>query len=276
MFNALKSMVNRVWDFIPWPKTQQEQRALTSLKNEVSQDIKKTEKKVRTRLTKEQKQLRDVEKRQKKYERERKKILASEKKVEREKSLRQRLLSDDEKCSLIRKLETESMSNEQRQNIERKLRDSKLETSRRKRQVGYKGYSRKRRMLDEKYSNLNEIFKGGVTVKKTEDIGNGSSVTYTIIPRNPTTATVSDFLQNSKSEALKLMNEFKDGYKFFMVLGVRLKKNRLLNNEVDYTNMHTSSKHINLNSNLDLDEIYDEGLTKMISVYLKKEHEGSG
>ena len=276
MFNALKSMVNRVWDFIPWPKTRQEQNSLRSLKSEVSQEIKKIERKVRTRLTKEQRQLRDVEKRQKKLERERRKVSTVEKRVEREKSLQQRLLTDDEKSSLIRKLETESMSNEQRQNIEKKLRDSKLETSRRKRQVGYKGDRMKREKFDEKYSNLNGIFKGGVTVKKTEDIGDGASVTYTITPRNPTTVTVRDFLENSKSEALKLMSEFNDGYKFMMRLTTRLKRNRLLNNETDYTNMYTSSTLTTLNSLLDLSVVYDEGTSKMLTVYLEKKHEGSG
>ena len=183
-----------------------------------------------------------MEKRQRKAERERKRIVAAEKKVEREKNLRQRLLSHDEKYNLIQKLETEAMSNEQRQSIEKKIKDSKLEETRRKRQGRYRGDKVKRKRFDEKYSNLKEIFKGGVYVKKTEDIGDGTSFTYTIIPRNPTTATVSDFLQNSKFEALKLINEFSDQYKFFMVLRARLKKNRLLNNEVDYTDMYTSSR----------------------------------
>ena len=57
MFNALKGMMNRVWNFIPWPTSEGDQKALTSLKSDVSQEINKTEKKVRKRLTDEQKVL---------------------------------------------------------------------------------------------------------------------------------------------------------------------------------------------------------------------------
>ena len=134
----------------------------------------------------------------------------------------------------------------------------------------------KMRRFDEKYTNLNEIFKGGVTVEKTEDIGSGTSETCTITPRNPSKISVSDFLNNAKSEALRLMNEFKENYKFKMVLSTRLKKSRLINNEVTYTDMHTSSKLVTLNPSIDLSEVYDEATLKMLNVYLKKEHEGSG
>ena len=47
MFNALKGIMNRVFEFIPRPTSQSDQRTLTSLKTNVSQEIKKTERKVR-------------------------------------------------------------------------------------------------------------------------------------------------------------------------------------------------------------------------------------
>ena len=56
MFNALKSMISKAWDFIPWPRTRQKQTLLTSYKKDLEKEIKKAEKKVRTRLTDEQKQ----------------------------------------------------------------------------------------------------------------------------------------------------------------------------------------------------------------------------
>ena len=283
MFSALKSMMNRVWDFIPWPTGQRQQRALTSLKTSVSQEIKKTEKEVtasskalRKRLTDEQKRLRESLRAQKRLDRERKRAANAEKKIVRERTLRIRLLSDDEKNSLFRRLETEAMSNGQRQAIEKKLKDSKLETTRRKKQSKYKGDKTRRQKFDEKYSDLSEVIRGGINVEKTEDIGNGTSESYTITPRNPSRITVSDFLTNAKSEALKLMDTFSENYKFKMVLSTRLKKSRLINNEMTYTDMHTSSKIISLNPSLDLSEVYDEGSLKMLNVYLKKEHEGSG
>ena len=263
MFNALKGMMNKVWNFIPWPTSQSEQRALTSLKSNVSQEIKKTEKKVRKRLTDEQKKLRESEARQKRLDRERKRTTNAEKKVERERALRTRLLSDDEKNSLIHRLETEAMSNTQRQAIEKKLKDSKLETTRRKKQSKYKGDRTKGQKFNEKYSDLGEVIRGGINVEKTEDNGNGTSETYTITPRNPSKITVSNFLANAKSEALKLMKTFNDKYKFKMVLNTRLKKSRLLNNEIIYTDMHTSSKLFTLNFSLDLSEVYDEATLKM-------------
>ena len=276
MFNALKGMMNNVWKFIPWPTSQSEQRALTSLKSNVSQEIKKTEKKVRKRLTDEQKKLREFEVRQKRLDRERKRTQNAEKKVERERALRNRLLSDDEKNSLIHRLETEAMSNVERQKIEKKLKDSKLETTRRKKQSKYKGDKTKGQKFNEKYSDLSEVIRGGINVEKTEDIGSGTSETYTITPRNPSKITVSEFLKNAKSEALKLMDTFNGNYKFKMTLSTRLKKSRLINNELTYTDMHTSSKIITLDPSLDLNELYDGGTTKMLNVYLKKEHEGSG
>ena len=276
MFNALKSMMGRVWNFIPWPTSQSDQKALTSLKSNVSQEIKRTQKNVRKRLTDEQKKLREFEARQKRLDRKRKRTQNAEKKVERERTMRNRLLSDDEKYSLTRRLETEAMTNTQRQEIEKKLRDSRLETTRRKKQTKYKGDKTKRQKFNEKYSDFNEVFRGGINVEKTEDIGNGTTETYTITPRNPSKITVSDFLANAKSEALKLMEAFKENYKFKMVLSTRLKKSRLINNELTYTDMHTSSKIITLDPSLDLSEVYDEGSLKMLNVYLKKEHEGSG
>ena len=77
MFNALKGMMSKVWDFIPW---QGEQKALSSLKSNVSQEIKRTEKKVRKRLTDEQKKVRELEARQKRLDRERKRTANAEKK----------------------------------------------------------------------------------------------------------------------------------------------------------------------------------------------------
>ena len=56
MFNALKSMISKAWDFIPWPRTRREQTLLSSYKKDLEKEIKKTERKVRTRLTNEQKQ----------------------------------------------------------------------------------------------------------------------------------------------------------------------------------------------------------------------------
>lgn len=247
------------------------------MRADVNKEITKTEKKVRKRLTDEQKKLRDLEARQKRVDRERKRAANAEKKVEREKALRNRLLSDNEKGSLIHQLETEAMSNDQRRTIEKKLRDSKLETSRRKRQTKFKGDATKKQKINEKYSDLSEVLRGGINVRKTEDIADGSTMTYTITSRNPTKVTVSDFLNRAKSEALKLMGEFSENYKFRMRLGTRLKKSRLLNeSEMTYTDMHTSSKFVVLNSSLDLGEVYDEATLKILNVYLKKEHEGSG
>ena len=272
MFNVLKSMVNKVWDFIPWPQTRQEQKSLRSLKKDLTQEIKNTEKKVRTRLTKEQRQHRDNLKRtlktQEKLERERKKIVASEKKVEREKSLRQRLLTDDEKSSLIRRLETEAMSNEQRQSIEKKIKDSKLEENRRKRQL-------KTQAPKKKIQDLKTVFERGVTVEKYDNISDGSILKFHIIPRN-SKMTVDDFMNDSKHEATKLMEKYSDERKFSMTLSSKLKRQRLLGNEADYKDMFTATKKITLFPTSDIDEIYEENSTVIRTVFYKKEHEGSG
>ena len=272
MFNALKSMMNRVWDFIPWPTSQSEQKSLRSLKKDMTQEIKNTEKKVRTRLTKEQRQARDNLKKtlatQKRLERERKKIAAAEKKVEREKSLRQRLLTDDEKNNLIQKLETEAMSNEQRQSIEKKIKNSRLEENRRKRQL-------KTKAPKKKITDLKTVFERGVTVEKYDDIGDGSILKFHIIPRN-SKMTVDDFLNDSKHEATKLMEKYNDERKFSMTLSSKLKRQRLLGNETDYKDMFTATKKITLFPVSDTDEIYEENSTVIRTVFYKKEHEGSG
>ena len=269
--------MNRVWEFIPWPSSRSERQTLRSLKTSVGTEIKKTEKKVRRRLTDEERKLRDHETRQERLDRERRRTTNAEKKLTRERALRDRLLSDDEKISLIHQLETEAMSDEQRQTIEKKLRDSKLETSRRKRQTKFKPSNAKKQKINKKYSDLDELLKGGIDVKKIEDIADGSSMTYMITSRNPTKVTVSDFLNKAKIEALKLMSEFSNNFKLKLRLETRLKKSRLLNDaEVSYTDMHTSSNYIILNSSLDLDKVYDQLTSKILNVYLKKEHEGSG
>ena len=272
MFNALKSVINKVWDFIPWPKTQEEQNSLRSLKRDLTQEIKNTEKKVRTRLTKEQRQHRDNLKktlaRQKKLERERKKIVAAEKKVEKEKSLRQRLLTDDEKYELVQRLKTESMSNEQRQEIEKKIKNSRLEENRRKRQV-------KIQAPKKKITNLKSVFERGVTVEKYDDIGDGSILKFHIIPRN-SKMTVDDFMNDSKHEATKLMEKYNDERKFSMTLSTKLKRQRLLGNESDYKDMFTATKKIILLPTSDINEIYEENSTVIRTVFYKKEHEGSG
>ena len=204
MFSVLKSMMNKVWGFIPWPQTQQEQNSLRSLKKDLTQEIRNTEKKVKTRLTKEQRQHRDALKkslaRQKKHERERKKIVAAERKVEREKGLRQRLLTDDEKYDLTRKLETEAMSNEQRQSIEKKIKDSRLEENRRKRQV--KTQAPKRKIQD-----LKTVFERGVTVRQTGNGVDGLILKFHIEPRN-SKVTVNNFFTDARHEAMKLMQKY--------------------------------------------------------------------
>ena len=69
MFSTLKSMINKVWDFIPWPRTRQEQNSLTSYKKDLEQEIKKTERKVRTRLTDEQRAQRALAKQERNKQR---------------------------------------------------------------------------------------------------------------------------------------------------------------------------------------------------------------
>ena len=272
MFSALKSMMSRVWDFIPWPQTRQEQKSLTSLKSDVSQEIKKTEKKVRQRLTKEQRQARDNLKKtlasQKKLERERKKIAAAEKKVEREKSLRQRLLTDDEKYDLIQRLNTEAMSNEQRQNIEKKIKGSKLEENRRKRQL-------KTQAPKKKITDLKSVFERGVTVKQTGNGADGLILKFHIEPRNPK-ITVNNFLTDARHEAMKLMQKYNSEHKFQMILSTKVKRQRLLGNDTDFRDIFTASKMTVLSTNIDLDEVYDTASTLISGIFYKKEQEGSG
>ena len=263
MFNALKSMVNRVWDFIPWPKTQQEQKSLTSFKKDLKQEIKNTEKKVRTKLTKKQTQQRDALKksftRQKKLEHKRRKIVAAEKKVEREKSLRRRLLTDDEKYSLVRRLETEAMSNAQRQNIEKKIKDSKFEENRRRRQL-------KTQAPKKKITDLKSVFERGVTVKQTGNGADGSILKFLIEPRNPK-MTVNNFLSDAKHEALKLMQKYNDERKFQMILSTKVKRQRLLGNDTDFRDIFTASKMTILNPSTDLDEVYDTASTTISGIF---------
>ena len=268
MFSALKGLMNRVWDFIPWPTSQNQQRALTSLRTNVSQEIKNTEKKVRKRLTDEQRRLREYEARQKRLDRERKRAANAEKKVVRERTLRNRLLTDSEKNSLIHRLETEAMSNDQRQVIEKKLKDSKLETTRRKKQTGYKGPKKK-------VTDLKSVFERGVTVEQTGNGADGMILKFQIKPRG-SNMTVNNFLIDAKHEVLRLMREYNNNYKFQMVLHTKVKRQRLLGNDTDTRDIFTSSRNFTFDPNTDFDEVYDEASTMMSRIFYKKEHEGSG
>ena len=64
MFNVLKSMLSKVWDYIPYPQTTQQRNLLSSYKKDLRQELRKTEKKVSTRLTAEQKQQKKISREQ--------------------------------------------------------------------------------------------------------------------------------------------------------------------------------------------------------------------
>ena len=279
-------MINKVWDFIPWPRTRQEQNSLTSYKKDLEREIKKTERKVRTGLTDEQKQERNKQKELTRQARlrqralrdeykllkaETKRLEAQARKQKKENNLRQRLLTRDEKAQLVKRLETEAMSNSQRQDIEKKLKDSKLESTRRKRQLKNQV---KYVAPNEKVTDLRSVFEKGVTVKKHDDIANSTVEKFWIIPRNPK-MTVDDFMNDAKPEALKLMEKY-DERKFSMVLSTKLKRQRLLGNESDYRDLFARTKNITLLPTSDINEIYEDNATVIRIFFYKKQHEGSG
>ena len=81
---------------------------------------------------------------------------------------------------------------------------------------------------------------------------------------------------DAKHEAMKLMEANNNETKFQMVLSSRVKRQRLLGNETDYRDIFTASKNFILNSNTDLDEVYDTASSTISGIFYKKEHEGSG
>ena len=276
MFNALKFIVNRIWDYIPFNRAAQRyQKSLMST-------VKNTKKTVKTKLSKGE---REVRKRQRNLDRERRQMTATTKKLEtelrkqrKESTMRSRLLSNDEKAHLVNRLKTENMTDAQRSEIQNKLKSSKPEASRIKRQLkkqGYKGDKQKMKKLDEQYSDLKRIFKTGLTVKRNRDLADGLIISFTIEPRD-TRATITSFMSDAKSEVLKLMNENSSETKFQMILSTKLKKQRLLNNNSDYKDTLTRTKFENLFATSDMNSIYDEMSETITTHFIKKEHEGSG
>ena len=112
-------------------------------------------------------------------------------------------------------------------------------------------------------------------LSKRQDIVGGTSQSYTITPRNPK-MTVTDFMADAKPEALKLMNKLNNEQKFRMVLSTKLKRLRLLGNNSDYKDTYTPTKNEILYPLTNTDEVYEDGSEKIKTIFLKKEHEGSG
>ena len=160
------------------------------------------------------------------------------------------------------------MSNTQQRDIEKRLKDSKLETTRRRKQL--KTQAPKKKMTD-----LKSVFERGVTVKQTRNGADGLILKFHIEPRNPK-MTVNNFLSDAKHEAMKLMQKYNNERKFQMVLSTKVKRQWLLGNDTDFRDIFTASKMTILNSNTDLDKVYDTASTTISGIFYKKEHEGSG
>ena len=254
-------MLNRVWDNIPWPSVPRQQRDLLSAyRSNIRQELKKTETKVRTRLTEDEKKLRLEQ--------------AKQKKLDKENRLSSRLLSQDEVFNLSNRLRTENLSDTQRQDIREQLRQSKLEAQRRKKQLRRQGYKGTGQKVQQDITSVSPNV--GLTVKEVNNISN-IIVSYIIEPIDKKHSTVTDFMDNAKAEVTKLMTKHNDNRRVQMILKTKLQRGVTEDKNITLKETLTRSNRDNIISpNTDVDKLYDTLSSSITSHFIKKEHEGSG
>ena len=258
MFSALKSILNRVWDYIPWQSVPTRQRDLLSeYRRGIRREVQKTETKVRKRLSEDEKKLRLEQ--------------AKQKKLDKENRLSSRLLSQDEVSNLNNRLRTENLSDTQRQGIHEQLRQSKLETQRRKKQLRRRGY-KDTGQKDNEPVGLNV----GLSVREVNNISN-IIVSYIVEPRDEKISTVTDFMRDAKTEVTKLMTKHNDNRRVQLILKTKLQRDKTEDNNITLKETLTRTNRDNIISpTTDVDELYDILSTIITTHFINKEHEGSG
>ena len=255
MFSALKSMLNSVWENIPWPSVPRQQRDLLSAyRKDIQQEVKKTETKVRKRLTDEDKKLRQQQ--------------AKQKKLHKENKLASRLLSEDEVSNLRNRLRTENLSDIRRMDINEQLRQSKLEAQRRARQLKRQGYKLSKVKTDKPTA--------GLTVREVNNISD-IIISYIVEPNDKEHTTVTDFMNDAKTEVTKLMTKHNDNRSIQMILKTKLQRGKTDDDNITLKETLTRTNRDNIiTPTTDVGKLYDTLSATITTHFIKKEHEGSG
>ena len=257
MFSALKSMLNSVWDNLPWPTVPKQQRDLfKAYRKDIGQELKMTETKVRKRLTEDERKLRAEQ--------------AKQKKLDKENRLSSRLLSKDEISNLNNRLKTENLSDIQRQDIREQLRQSKLETQRRQKQLRRQGFK-----VDGQQRTKPAKSNVGLTVREVNNIDN-IIVSYIVEPLDKSHSIVTDFMDSAKTEVTKLMAKHNDNRRIQMILKTKLQRATTEDKNFTQKETLTRTKRELISPDTDVDELYDTLSTSVTTHFIKKEHEGSG
>ena len=257
MFSTLKSMLNSVWNNLPWPSVPAQQKDLfTAYRKNITQEVKKAEKKVRKRLTEAEKKLRAEQ--------------AKQKKLDKENRLSSRLLSQDEVSNLNNRLRTENLSDTQRHEIREQLRQSKLETQRRQKQLRRQGY----KVAGQQQTKPAEP-NVGLTVKEVNNISN-IIVSYIVEPLDKSYSTVTDFMDSAKTEVTKLMTKHNDNRRVQMILKTKLQRAITEEKNITQKESLTRTNRELISPDTDVDKLYDTLSASITTHFIKKEHEGSG
>lgn len=253
--NSLKSMVSKLWSYVPSIRGNRQQEEVEETINKVEQVIDEVKKDVK----------------QAKGE-----TWKHEMGIAKEKKLRSRLLPDAIRQQLIDRKAAGTRSKHELNMINKKLRDDRAERKRQADQL--KKNPSRRKKINEKYGDTFSFLNENISVKKSkkDSLKNGIITTYIITSKLSKVKTVSWFLDEGKSEAVKLM-EMNTGTKLVMTLAYVLVRVRLLGNEEEEKKKgFTSSKSKQVLVGTDKEELYDEGKAEILTSFGQEEHKGSG
>ena len=137
---------------------------------------------------------------------------------------------------------------------------------------------RKRRVLREKFKNINDVLSKKTTVQRSErkSLKNGIITSYLIKPRNSKAITVSTFLDNTKQDALSLLSENSNSKKVRFILAYNLIKSRYMGSGDEQKDGWTSSSFSVLTNSTDLNEFYEGVRSHLLTSFAQEKHKGSG